>query len=576
MAAMKLKRKLKRMILLCGCTLAIFSVSAFAAHASERQKEDLENIENIDFPPWLREGETDHPETFSQDSEDKKVVSILSDSLGTYEGYTTWSIYYYYYCSQYMDVSETWWMRYIENNQMRLGVNESLGGSKVAWWEGEPSGYNSKQCMAAEERIARLDDNGTPDIILFFGGTNDIASTPVGEFVPGEGIGNVSEFCSAYQTALARLKEYYPQAEIICLTPYYRDISSWSSSTNEDVDLYADCIVEICQYYGIRCVDLRQSGLDEKEDMCGPDYLHINEKGAYKIWHMLQYDQPVLKSEGIRVLQNDSGTVRAEYLVSGLTEGMEYQWQVYDCSAAAWIYASEWSESNQFEYRPKKSGGYWLYCTARNALGEEASDVAGVTAAVRPVTIEGLSWIYQEDEIQIGAAVSSPDEETEIRWQSYNLDTLSWNLISDWSSSNWSSWQPKKGNYWLHVEVRDSYGKIVSKTINFAVDRNYPVYINGKYQGPDPSGGGWLIGVSTNINPGQKYRYELLILDCGKYVSGDPHPWIYGTGLQTLDVGSAFWTTWQPPHQGYYWTYFRIYDESGSLIEDQCYGAVFS
>ena len=107
MAAMKLKRKLKRMILLCGCTLAIFSVSAFAAHASERQKEDLENIENIDFPPWLREGETDHPEIFSQDSEDKKVVSILSDSLGTYEGYTTWSIYYYYYCSQYMDASGT-------------------------------------------------------------------------------------------------------------------------------------------------------------------------------------------------------------------------------------------------------------------------------------------------------------------------------------------------------------------------------------------------------------------------------------------------------------------------------------
>ena len=64
MAAMKLKRKLKRMILLCGCTLAIFSVSAFAAHASERQKEDLENIENIDFPPWLREGETDHPGDF--------------------------------------------------------------------------------------------------------------------------------------------------------------------------------------------------------------------------------------------------------------------------------------------------------------------------------------------------------------------------------------------------------------------------------------------------------------------------------------------------------------------------------
>ena len=72
------------------------------------------------------------------------------------------------------------------------------------------------------------------------------------------------------------------------------------------------------------------------------------------------------------------------------------------------------------------------------------------------------------------------------------------------------------------------------------MDRNYPVYINGKYQGPDPSGGGWLIGVSTNINPGQKYRYELLILDCGKYVSGDPHPWIYGTGLQDTGRWKCF------------------------------------
>ena len=92
----------------------------------------------------------------------------MSDSLGTYEGFTPWTAFYYYYCSQYMDVSETWWMRYIESNGMRLGVNESLGGSKVAWQEGDPTGYNSQQCMAAEERIARLDDNGTPDVILFF------------------------------------------------------------------------------------------------------------------------------------------------------------------------------------------------------------------------------------------------------------------------------------------------------------------------------------------------------------------------------------------------------------------------
>ena len=92
------------------------------------------------------------------------------------------------------------------------------------------------------------------------------------------------------------------------------------------------------------------------------------------------------------------------------TEGMEYQWQVYDLQRGRVDHMlPSGAKAISLSTGRKKSGGYWLYCTARNALGEEASDVAGVTAAVRPVTIEGLSWIYQEDEIQIGAAVSSPD-----------------------------------------------------------------------------------------------------------------------------------------------------------------------
>ena len=153
------------------------------------------------------------------------------------------------------------------------------------------------------------------------------------------------------------------------------------------------------------------------------------------------------------------------------------------------------------------------------------------------------------------------------------MESKEWKVIADWNVGNWATWTPKKGNYWLHVEVK-SGDKILSKTICFAVGRNYPVYISGKYQGPNPYGPGWLLGVSSNINPGQKYQYEMLILDCNKYVSGDPNPWIYGTGLARVSSGTTFWTTYNPPHGGYYWTYFRIYDENGNMIEDQCYGAL--
>ncbi len=188
------------------------------------------------------------------------------------------------------------------------------------------------------------------------------------------------------------------------------------------------------------------------------------------------------------------------------------------------------------------------------------------------VKINGLTWQFRDTGIDVGVSYLSPSKDTQFRWQSYDLESKEWNLIADWNAGNWATWTPKKGNYWLHVEVK-SGDKILSKTICFAVGRNYPVYISGKYQGPNPYGPGWLLGVSSNINPEQKYQYEMLILDCNKYVSGDPNPWIYGTGLARVSSGTTFWTTYNPPQGGYYWTYFRIYDENGNMIEDQCYGA---
>ncbi|WP_346692366.1 SGNH/GDSL hydrolase family protein [Coprobacter fastidiosus] len=261
--------------------------------------------------------------------------------------------------------------------------------------------------MASEERIERLDDNGTPDVILFFGGTNDISDTELGEFHPGENIGDVSEFNSAYQTAVVRFQEYYPEAEIICLTPYYRDISSWNNTTNEDVDLYANSIIEICRYYGVRCIDLRQADIDERKDMCGWNYLHVNEKGAYRIWHMLQYNQPPLSSGMINVLQNSDNIVRAEFIAERQSENIAFQWQVYDCIKDSWIFISEWTKNNVLTYEPINSGEYWLYCTARNHIGEEVSDVTGISFTFQPTYINGVCWINKEDEIQIGVAYSN-------------------------------------------------------------------------------------------------------------------------------------------------------------------------
>lgn len=568
-----MKRIRSKMLIVCICIMC--SIAGIDCLAQE-DNDNFGDTSNIRFPLWMEKGQSApigiEPYT---NGEDNGIVSILGDSLGTYDGYTPWGIHYFYYCDKYMDVNETWWMRYINNHKMRLGVNESLGGSKVAWQEGDSSGYNASQCMASEERIRRLGANGTPNVILFFGGTNDIAASSVGEFEAGENIGDVSTFYSAYQTAIVRLKQFYPNAEIVCITPYYRDISSWSDSTNQDVDIYAECILNICNYYNIRCVDLRQANIDQISDMCKPDNLHVNQEGAYKIWYMLENNRAKLGTKGVDIITNGRTGIEAKFNITGYTPDVEYQWQVYDCDNNAWIFTGEWEAKDIFHYEPPHSGNYWLYCTARNDIGDLVSSVAGTYYEKSSISINGLCWIYKNTEISVGASYSSDNDSTEFKWEEYNLETHEWSTISDWSNGNWSDWRPRKGNYWLHVTGRTSDGDTNSYTIAFAVNRNYPVYISGKYQGPNPYGLGWLIGVSSNDNPHQKYKYELLVLDCDKYLKGDLHPWIYGTGLQRLTEGKTFWTTWSPPHRGYYWTYFRIYDESGMIIEDQCYGAAF-
>lgn len=83
-------------------------------------------------------------------------------------------------------------------------------------------------------------------------------------------------------------------------------------------------------------------------------------------------------------------------------------------------------------------------------------------------------------------------------------------------------------------------------------------------------GGGYLIGIETYENPGQRYQYEMLILDCTLLAEGRD-AWIYSTGRCRVNAGNALWTVWQPEY-GYYWTLFRVFDEQGALLDEACYG----
>lgn len=168
---------------------------------------------------------------------------------------------------------------------------------------------------------------------------------------------------------------------------------------------------------------------------------------------------------------------------------------------------------------------------------------------------------------------NAPDDANiEYSWYASADNGNSWILLQDWDSEAQGFWARANqfGEYLIVAKARKAGddSTIVSDYFSYGC---HPV-IKGICQMPyTGAGGGYLIGIESYDNPEQTYRYEMLILDCTLYSQGKD-AWVYTTGRCTVPE-NCLWTVWQPQY-GYYWTLFRVYDASGTLIDEMCYGFV--
>ena len=213
-----------------------------------------------------------------------KRVSILGDSISTYAGFIPETHRPRYPQDNLVtDVNNTWWMKVLNTLEATLGVNDSWAGSTVS----NHRDFNEKDfgpdaAMASYTRIRNLGSKGTPNLIFFFGGTNDAGKmvekgSADNAFLPDPESYKWNSFADAYREALARLRELHPNAEIIAMTPSFSN----GYYDNERLSEFADLIIEICRRENIKCVDLRKSGITF--DML-PDGLHPNADGMDRIY----------------------------------------------------------------------------------------------------------------------------------------------------------------------------------------------------------------------------------------------------------------------------------------------------
>ena len=202
-----------------------------------------------------------------------KIVSIMGDSISTFEGYipkgdgtnlnhmTT-----YPSDALRLTVEDTWWMQVINQLGAKLGINESWAGTRVANFDSKNVSIVGKDvCMASVTRIKNLGSNGTPDVIFFYGGTNDVGKrSELGSFDPENAPTEVDleaviwpDFAQAYTAAIMRLQHFYPDAEIYALLPNateYHNLASFAP--------YIEVMKAVCAHYDVPTVDLRESGIE--------------------------------------------------------------------------------------------------------------------------------------------------------------------------------------------------------------------------------------------------------------------------------------------------------------------------
>lgn len=271
-----------------GCSFSDFSGrTPSETNVSEELNDNNEKEENESETP-------DSTSQLPQRSLKGKKLSILGDSISTFDGYipTDYNIFYPE-SGDISTVEKTWWFQVMDQTGMELNANASSSITTVTGDSADTTG-SAPGCSSKRMIDLTPGENGPdPDILIVYMGMNDfLKSVPLGSFdgpsPQSEGI--IENFCAAYELMIQKLNAMYPNTEI-----YYCTLLELSAGdTDEHPDRYPCTnksgntigdfnaeIATIASAYGYPVIDLHNCGITyETLDQYTSDGVHPNADGA--------------------------------------------------------------------------------------------------------------------------------------------------------------------------------------------------------------------------------------------------------------------------------------------------------
>lgn len=221
-----------------------------------------------------------------------KYISILSDSIGSFEGWLPAGYPAYYPHGSVVDVQQTYWWKLLDFFGLNLLTLNSYSGSRIA------SGGNGSASDLNRSKLLHIGDK-EPDIILITMGINDYnQGVSLGTY---NGIGDIptttNTFREAYGKMLNDVLTNYSTSEVWCCTLQGQERNGnigFPERRIDSVELteFNNAIKEIASAFGVRVIPIHECGINtfniqnyccdanEKYEGSG---LHPNEFG-FNLW----------------------------------------------------------------------------------------------------------------------------------------------------------------------------------------------------------------------------------------------------------------------------------------------------
>ena len=190
--------------------------------------------------------------------QNKINISILGDSISTYEGYIPSGNLAYYNDNNLGSVNYTWWYPLV-NGKFRLCVNNSWSGRYLT--TNDP---NTSRC--AVNAFNKLHTSSTsPDVILIYLGTNDFNNNvQLGHFTGTIDENDTTTFANTYARMLRDIYTNYPNARVYAMTLGFINKGNRGLTNGNGVRIhdYNEEIRNVCSFFNTKVIDIYNLGFN--------------------------------------------------------------------------------------------------------------------------------------------------------------------------------------------------------------------------------------------------------------------------------------------------------------------------